>query len=223
MPSRLAEPTSSSEEAITLGSCDDAVAEPISPPAWFARLLVVGGLIGLLAASVLLVEKIAMLEDPDYVPTCSINPIVSCGSVMTSPQAEAFGFPNPLIGVAGFAAVAAIGVACLAGAATRNWFWIGLQVGATFGVVFVHWLAFQSIYRIGAMCPYCLAVWAVTIPLFWYTTLWNLRRLRGRAPRLLRRISDGAWSFHAPLLTAWFLAIAAAITIRFWDYWSTLL
>ena len=31
--------------------------------------------------------------------------------------------------------------------------------------MFVHWLIFQSLYRIGALCPYCMVVWAVTISL----------------------------------------------------------
>ena len=42
-------------------------------------LLTVGGGVGLLAATGLLVEKIALLQDPDYVPTRTINPILSCG------------------------------------------------------------------------------------------------------------------------------------------------
>ncbi|MEN3124188.1 vitamin K epoxide reductase family protein, partial [Janibacter sp. LM] len=54
-------------------------------------LYLVGGLIGLLCAVVLLVEKIELLKNPDYVPSCSINPILSCGSVMVTPQADAFG------------------------------------------------------------------------------------------------------------------------------------
>lgn len=36
----------------------------------------------------LTVEKIALLKDAAYVPSCSINPVLSCGSVMTTPQAE---------------------------------------------------------------------------------------------------------------------------------------
>lgn len=79
-------------------------------------LLLVGGLIGLAAAVGLLVEKIALLENSDYIPTCNVNPVLSCGSVMTTPQAEAFGVPNPIIGIAGFAVVAAIGAGLLAGA-----------------------------------------------------------------------------------------------------------
>ena len=134
-----------------------------------ALLLTICGAIGL--AAVLLIEKIALIEDP----TCSISPILSCGSVMTTPQAEAFGFPNPIIGVTGFTIVFTIGTALLAGATMRRWYWLGLQAGVTFGLAFVHWLIFQSLFRIGALCPYCMVVWAVTVPLFLCVTLYNLR------------------------------------------------
>ena len=40
----------------------------------------------------------------------------------------------------------------------------GLAVGSGLGVVFVHWLAFQSLYRIGALCPWCMVVWSVVVP-----------------------------------------------------------
>ena len=139
-----------------------------------AWLLAVGGVVGFAAAFTLLVEKIALLKDPSYVPSCSINPILSCGSIMRTEQAEAFGFPNPILGVAGFAVVVTVGVAVLAGAKFRRWFWLGLQAGTLFGVVFIHWLIFQSLYRIDALCPYCMVVWVVTIQVFWYTTLQNL-------------------------------------------------
>ncbi|GAB3939061.1 vitamin K epoxide reductase family protein [Micromonospora vulcania] len=147
-----------------------------------AWICAVGGVVGLLAAAILIVEKINLLADPGYVPSCSINPILSCGSVMTTPQAEAFGIPNPLIGIAGFAAVATIGVVLLAGARLPGWFWLGLQAGATFGVIFVHWLIYQSLYVIGALCPYCMLVWAVTIPIFLYVTVRALRQHGGVLP-----------------------------------------
>ncbi|MCU0268584.1 MAG: vitamin K epoxide reductase family protein [Acidimicrobiales bacterium] len=164
-------------------------------------LFTVCGVIGFAAASVLLVEKVALLEDPSYVPSCSINPILSCGSIMRTEQAEVFGFPNPMIGIAGFAMVTTTGVAVLAGAAMRHWYWRGLQAGVTFGVVFVHWLAFQSLHRIGALCPYCMVVWAVTIPLFWYTTLYNLRSGRLPTPRPLRRPVAVLTEYHGVVLT----------------------
>ncbi|GAB3826229.1 vitamin K epoxide reductase family protein [Kribbella italica] len=177
-------------------------------------LLLVGGAIGLVAAVVLTVEKIALLRDPAYVPSCSINPILSCGSVMTKPQAEAFGFPNPLLGIAGFAVVTTIGAALLAGATFRRWFWLGLQAGVTFGVVFVHWLIFQSLYRIQALCPYCMAVWAVTVPIFWYVTLHNLNRRN--------RVVIAATRYHTVALTIWAVVLLTLIGEQFWPYWRTL-
>ena len=186
-------------------------------------LYLVAGGIGLLAAFTLLVEKILLLKDPSYVPSCSINPILSCGSIMKTDQAEAFGFPNPIIGVAGFAIIVTVAMGLFAGAAYRRWFWLGLQAGATFGVVFVHWLIYQSLYRIGALCPYCMVVWVVTTPLFWYTTLHNLEAGHLSPPLPFGRLANAARSYHGVVLTAWFLTIAGLIIRRFWDYWSTLL
>ena len=186
-------------------------------------LYTVGGLIGFVAAFTLLIEKIALLKDPSYVPSCSINPILNCGSIMRTDQAEVFGFPNPIIGLAGFAILATIGVALLAGASFQRWFWLGLQAGTVGGIVFVHWLIFQSLYRIEALCPYCMVVWVVTIPIFWYTTLHNIVTSRsglsdavGKATRLLGE-------YHAVVVTVWYLVITTLIAQRFWDYWSTLL
>jgi len=184
-----------------------------------AVLLTIGGAVGLLAAAVLLIDKVRLLEDPTYVPSCSINPILSCGSVLNTDQAEAFGFPNPIIGVAGFAVVLTTGVAMLAGSAFRRWYWLGLQAGATFGVVFVHWLIFQSLYRIGALCPYCMVVWVVTIPVFLFVTVHNVRAGRLPAGRSRRFIGE----YPGAILTSWYLVIAALIAKRFWDYWQTLL
>lgn len=182
-----------------------------------ALVLLVGGLVGLVAAAALLLERIALLEDPDRILTCDISPVLSCGSVMTTPQAEAFGIPNPVIGVAGFAVVPAIGAGLLAGARFAAWFWAGVQAGVTFAVVFVHWLIYQSLYIIGALCPYCMVVWAVTIPIFWWVTVRNLRAFgSGRIPVALLAEYRGA------VLTGWFILLAALIATRFWDYWSSL-
>ncbi|MET7947482.1 vitamin K epoxide reductase family protein [Micromonospora sp. NPDC005324] len=206
----------------------DQSSDQASPESGFlsratAWIFAVGGVVGMLAAVILIVEKINLLADPGYVPSCSINPILSCGSVMTTPQAEAFGIPNPLIGVAGFAVVATIGVVLLAGVRLPVWFWLGLQAGATFGVVFVHWLIYQSLYVIGALCPYCMLVWAVAIPIFLYVTLRTLRDQGAVLPGPVGRVAAAAASYHSLILTAWYVIILIAILVRFWDYWVTLI
>lgn len=188
-----------------------------------AWLLSAGGLVGLVASATLLIEKIELLANPDYVPSCSINPILSCGSIMRTSQAEVFGFPNPILGVVGFAVVVTVGVSLLAGVAYPKRFWLGLQAGATLGFVFVHWLIYQSLYRIGALCPYCMVVWCVTAAIFWYVTLHNLRTGDATRRRFTGRVVRVGAEFHAVVLTGWVLVVAGLITVRFWDYWSTLL
>lgn len=175
--------------------------------------------IGLLAAFVLTLEKIALLQDPTHKLSCSINPVLSCGSIIMSDQASAFSFPNPFLGLIGFSVVLTIGIALLAGANFKRWFWRGLQAGVTLGLVFCIWLIYQSLYTIGALCLYCMVVWAVTWLIFWYTTLYNIREKhipshKGCASFIQRH--------HADILIAGYLLVIFLIIENFWYYWKTL-
>lgn len=199
---------------------DAGVGPGVRPLAW---LLLLGGVTGLLAAATLLVEKIALIADPAYVPSCSINPVLSCGSIMSTPQAELFGFPNPIMGVAAFPVLAATGAALLAGARLARWYWLGLQVGVVLGLVFVGWLVFQSLYRIGALCPYCMVVWAVVVPVAFYVTSFNLRAgLLGGAAARSRAVRVVAES-HVLVLAVVLVLVLALVLHRFWSYWVTVL
>ncbi|MFD8750822.1 vitamin K epoxide reductase family protein [Kitasatospora sp. NPDC059577] len=196
---------------------------PVGASRAYAVLLFLGGLIGLAASAVLTFDKLRILENPSYVPGCNINPVISCGSVMRTEQAEVFGFPNPLLGLAAFGALAAIGAGLIAGAAYRRWFWLGLHAGTALGVVFVHWLVDQALYDIGALCPYCMVVWATVVVLFWYTTLHNLRTGVIPAGPRLRAVVREADRYHWALPVLWAAVIALLVLNRFWSYWSTLL
>ncbi|GAA3595035.1 vitamin K epoxide reductase family protein [Streptomyces osmaniensis] len=124
---------------------------------------------------VITLDKFKLLEDPNFTPGCSLNPVLSCGSVMKSDQAEAFGFPNPMLGLAAYAAVICVGVSLLAGATFPRWYWLTFGAGCLFGVGFVSWLQFESLYRINALCLWCCLAWLATIPLFWYVTSFTVR------------------------------------------------
>lgn len=205
----------------------DSSVEPDGPPAESAAdvtvstasaiWVLVAGIVGLAAALTLTIEKIEILINPAYVPSCSINPVLSCGSVMVTPQASAFGFPNPLLGIVSFAVVVVTGVLALARVRLPRWYWVGLAVGTLLGVVFIHWLIFQSLYRIGALCPYCMVVWAVTIPLLVVVSAIASQPLRGNAA--VGMLHQWRWS----LTVLWFTALILMILERFWDYWSTLI
>lgn len=122
-------------------------------------VMLVGGITGFIASFLLTVDKIEVLKDSDYTPSCNISETLNCKSVMLSKQAEVFGFPNALIGIAAFAIFIAIGVALLAEVQFPKWFWQIAFVGTLLGVVFSHWLAYQTTFEIGALCPYCMVAW----------------------------------------------------------------
>jgi uncharacterized membrane protein len=185
-------------------------------------LLFVGGVIGVLASIFLSVEVFDRLKNPNFVPICNLNPVLSCTSVADSIQAHAFGFPNYFIGIAGYAAVATVGVAMLAGAQFKRWFWKIVEFGLLFAFLFITWLQFQTLYRIGALCIFCMIVWAVTGPMFWYTTLYNLREDNISLPRRFNKALNFAIKHHGDVLLLWFVVIILLILKRFWYYWSTL-
>jgi len=182
-----------------------------------AVYVLIAGALGLTAAITLTIEKIEILINPNYVPSCSINPVLSCGSVMITPQASAFGFPNPLIGMVAFTVVVVTGVLAVFKVALPRWYWGGLAIGTLLGVGFIHWLIFQSLYRIGALCPYCMVVWAITIPLLVVVASIALQ------PRLENGIARFVYQWRWSLVTLWFTALILMILVRFWNYWSTLI
>ena len=91
--------------------------------------MLIAGVTGLIASATLTVEKIEILLNPSYVPSCNLNPIVSCGSVMTTPQASALGFPNSLIGIGAFTVVTVTGVLAVTKVSLPRWYWVGMTVG----------------------------------------------------------------------------------------------
>jgi uncharacterized membrane protein len=184
--------------------------------AWW---VLIAGVIGLVSSMTLTVEKVDILANPAYIPSCNINPILSCGSVMVTPQASALGFPNPLLGIMAFTVVVVAGVLAVAKVPLPQWFWIGTTAGLLVGAVFVHWLIFQSLYRIGALCPYCMVVWVVTITLLVVVSSIVLRPALADSNALVRVLFQWRWSITA----LWFTAVFLLIMVRFWDYWSTLL
>ena len=197
--------------------------KPLTLQKTIGYILAILGIIGLLAAFILTLEKIHILKDPSYVPNCNINPVISCGSIIRSPQAEAFGFMNPLIGIFGFGVVTTIGMALLAGATFKLWFWLGLQAGTIIGIAFVHWLMYSALYDIGALCPWCMVVWTIMIPIFLYTTLYNLRMGHIKVPKRFQSVSEFMQRHHGDILVLWYVIIIGLILNRFWYYWQTVL
>jgi uncharacterized membrane protein len=209
--------------AKTDGPVEDSASLPdahSAVPRTSAWWILIAGVLGLIASATLTVEKIELLLNPAYVPSCNLNPIVSCGSVMTTPQASALGFPNSLIGIGAFAVVTVTGVLAVTKVPLPRWYWIGMTLGTLAATGFVHWLIFQSLYRIGALCPYCMVVWVATISLLVVVASIAFGPTGERRVGVVaRELYHWRWS----IATLWFTAVFLLIVERFWAYWSTLI
>lgn len=184
-------------------------------------VLTIGGIIGLLAASILTVEKLNLAANPNYIPSCSISPVVACSPVIGSWQASAFGFPNPFIGIAGFAMVWAVGMMLFAGAQNlKKWFWWCFQAGTVFGMFFIAWLIYNSLYDIQKLCLYCMVVWTVTIPIFWTTLAYNLQNKKITLPAKLNNVFS---NHYGKAIALTYLLVIVLIFTKFSEYFQTLL
>jgi uncharacterized membrane protein len=128
-----------------------------------ALTMLIAGILGFAASFILTIDKFKVLKDSGFTPSCNINATLNCKSVMLSKQAEVFGFPNSLIGIGTFAMMLVIAVAILMGIRFPKLFWQLVLAGTALAVLFCHWLAFQTTFEIGALCPYCMVAWFATL------------------------------------------------------------
>jgi uncharacterized membrane protein len=184
-------------------------------------ILLIGSIIGYGCAFIIMYDKVKLADDPNFIPSCSLNPVISCGTVMKSWQANAFGFPNPFIGLGAFPAVAVVGGAMLAGARFKRWFWQILWVGYTLGLAFAYWLLWQSVYHIKALCPFCLTIDIVMTITWWYLSLYVFDQ---KFIKLPKGKVQGAYSWvrrhQLDLIILWFLVVIFFILKHFWYYYG---
>lgn len=193
--------------------CDNPRVSATAPekrPTVLAVFLVVGGVIGFLAAFALTLDDIADLTKTNYQPSCNFSVLVGCSANLESWQGSLFGFPNPLLGLVGWTATIAVGTGILAGARFSRWFWILFNLGVVGALSLVVWLISQSVFVLNVLCPWCMVTWAITIPTFWGVTFYNLKSGNIPATESIRRRA-GAFYFWVPLISLVSYAIVATI------------
>ncbi len=180
---------------------------------WFLGIC---SIIGLLASFTLLHETFAVAKNPSYVPSCSINPFISCTGAMKSAQASAIlGIPNPAFGIAAFTALLVFAVLLLAGTKIPSVIWKAGIVVALIGLCSSVHLYFVSILTLGTICPWCFATWIITIATSWviitHSFATNQLTLSGR----FKKWSTG-WVNYAGLILAIVYALMIfGILVRF--------
>lgn len=128
-----------------------------------AWVMLAAGVAGLIASFILTTDKFKILKDAGYTPSCNINATLNCKSVMLSDQAEVFGFPNSIIGIGAFSMMLVISVLLFFGVGLPKLFLQLATTGTVLAVIFCHWLAYQTTFEIGALCPYCMVAWVATL------------------------------------------------------------
>jgi uncharacterized membrane protein len=186
---------------------------------WIFGTMLAFGIAGLLSAFVLTVEKFHLLENPNTVLSCSFNLVLNCATVMQTPQASVFGFPNSLMGLIGYSAVITIAVAGLAGVRFPRWFLVAGNVGYLAGAAFAYWLFFQSVYVIQVLCPWCLVVTFATTVLLATITHYNLREnMFGLSPKTNKKVQQFIAKDYDKLLVAiWVAVLVALVFLKFGD------
>lgn len=185
-------------------------------------LLLIAGIIGCLVSFELTYDKVQVLKNPSYKPSCSLNPVLSCGSVMKTKQANLLGVPNTIFGLMGFSAVTALSISLLAGAKFKSWLWKIINAGMLVAFAMFIYLFFQAVFRIHAICPFCFVIWMIVPPMLWYTTLYNLKEGNIKARFLNSKFKKWLSLHHGDILLAWYAVVFLILLTRFWYYWKTL-
>lgn len=185
----------------------------------YPYILIVGSIIGLLASFSLTVDTIKFIKNPNVSLPCNINPFLSCTSVASTWQAAVFGFPNSLLGIISFSMLLTIGIMFFCEGKAKKRLWLLVNLGALAAMVFVMWFFYESVYRIGSLCVYCMTVWAVTWPIFLYTTVWNWREGHFEiTPPKKASFFNFISKNHTQILIAWYLLIIFLILLKFRDF-----
>ena len=206
---------------------DAGGAELVESGSWLHRVrhsdvtvwvtMLVASVASLVASFVLSIDALRLAENPNADLGCDINAVISCGTVAGSWQSSLFGFPNAFLGLITEPVVITVAVASLAGVRFPRWFMLTAQVIYTLGLVFAYWLFHQSMFEIGALCPWCLVITLATTLVFFELTYVNIRDHNFYLPvrtqaALLRFIKS---DLDIILVVVWVLVLVLAVVLKY--------
>ena len=178
---------------------------------WWIAAGVAGGIVSFL----LYHEYIAQLRGDTPLISCSISPVVTCGPNLLSPGGNLLGFSNSVIGMVLFTGPIFAGASALAATeGLRAWYWRTYTVFVAGAFLLVHFFAYRSVFEYSSLCPWCMIIWLVTIPLFFTVAGWTLRAgvwgTRGRTTQ----IGAAILSWLPLIVIADYLLIAVCAQVR---------
>lgn len=178
---------------------------------WWIAAGVAGGIVSFL----LYHEYIAQLRGDTPLISCSISPVVTCGPNLLSPGGNLLGFSNSVIGMVLFTGPIFAGASALAATeGLRAWYWRTYTVFVAGAFLLVHFFAYRSVFEYSSLCPWCMIIWLVTIPLFGTVIGWTLRAGVWGTGAVVVRVGGVILSWLPLLVLADYLVIAIAAQVR---------
>lgn len=192
----------------------------------YGLFTLLASLVGVGASWELMSAEIKLLRDPLADLSCDISPLVACGDTLTVWQGNLLGIPNAFLGGIAFGIYALLGLMLAIGVKLPRLVWWGMLAGITAAMAFVAWFLGVSILTFGKLCPWCMVIWTVTIPLFSLT--WGEAAGRAVLTPSLPDDEPPSWALRWYAGRRWVMggiyAIFLALIIGcFWDGWVGML
>lgn len=131
------------------------------------RIIAGASFVGLVSSLTQTIEVISYAKKPDAPLACDLNAIFSCSNVFDAWQSRVFGFSNSLICMIFFALTAGVALAAASGSAINQRLRQVFHFFSIFFLGFGAWYLWQSTYRIGFICIFCLFCYSAVIVMNW--------------------------------------------------------
>lgn len=175
--------------------------------------------IGAFSSLELVLSEKQKLKFPNQALVCDINPLIGCGKWIGTWQNEVFfGISNSTLGLAGFSALLMIGLVLLTGGRFGRLLWQALSAGTVIAISWVGWFMYQSFVIERSLCPWCVVVWFVTIPLT--VIVLGTALQAGHLGKIGVKAGEFIARNRLVLIFGSYLLLILFTTFWFWDQWS---
>jgi uncharacterized membrane protein len=169
----------------------------------------------MLASFIQTIERIEYAKHPTAALSCDLNSVFSCSNVFDAWQSAVFGFSNSLLCIVFFAVTMGIALAAATNSKLNKKLRLIMHFFAVFFLGFGAWYLWQSTYKIGYICIFCVACYSAVIAINWAWLKLNARDIftsKSAAKRWAWVEATGADNFAWAL---WSIVIAAMIALHF--------
>ncbi len=189
---------------------------------WTYLVMLLASSAALVVSFVLSAETLQLARHPKALLGCDVNSVLSCSTVAESWQSEivhfaGLSYPNAFFGIAAESVFVTIAVIGLARVAVPRWFALCTWLGGLAALAYAYWLFTQSMFVIGALCPWCLGLmFATTIQFMALShatvTVQELPRLDGPEPHGL--LTYYRLNYDLMVDVVWIVALIALILLK---------